>query len=79
MEPSSETIGAEPAGSPPTSADPPSGGQRGLSSYLKSWAASEEAAGYLETHQTRLVKTLEMTPPGGPSDRVLEMGGATCK
>jgi SAM-dependent methyltransferase len=28
----------------------------------------------LETHQTRLVKTLEMTPPGGPCDRVLEMG-----
>jgi glycosyltransferase involved in cell wall biosynthesis/SAM-dependent methyltransferase len=42
--------------------------------YLQSWAADEEAAGYLETHQTRLVKTLEMTPPGGPCDRILEMG-----
>ena len=29
---------------------------------------------YLDTHQTRLVKTLEITPPGGPDDRILEMG-----
>ncbi len=29
---------------------------------------------YLETHQTRLLKTLEITPPGGPDDRMLEMG-----
>ena len=31
-------------------------------------------ASYLDTHQTRLVKTLEITPPGGPEDRILEMG-----
>jgi SAM-dependent methyltransferase len=41
---------------------------------LRGWAASEEALGYLDTHQTRLVKTLAITPPGGPSDRILEMG-----
>ena len=29
---------------------------------------------YLDTHLTRLTKTLEITPPGGPEDRVLEMG-----
>jgi glycosyltransferase involved in cell wall biosynthesis/SAM-dependent methyltransferase len=45
-----------------------------LPGYLSSWAAGDDAAGYLETHQTRLVKTLEITPPGGPCDRVLEMG-----
>jgi SAM-dependent methyltransferase len=28
----------------------------------------------LETHVTRLEKTLAITPPGGPQDRVLEMG-----
>ena len=28
------------------------------------WAVNEESRGYLETHQTRLVKTLEITPPG---------------
>ena len=42
--------------------------------YLRGWAANDELAEYLETHQTRLVKTLEITPPGGPGDRVLEMG-----
>jgi glycosyltransferase involved in cell wall biosynthesis/SAM-dependent methyltransferase len=42
--------------------------------YLESWAINDESRQYLETHQTRLVKTLEITPPGGPCDRVLEMG-----
>jgi SAM-dependent methyltransferase len=42
--------------------------------YLESWAINDESRQYLATHQTRLVKTLEMTPLGGPCDRVLEMG-----
>ena len=42
--------------------------------YLRGWAATPEAAGYLNTHQTRLVKTLQITPLGGPGDRILEMG-----
>jgi SAM-dependent methyltransferase len=42
--------------------------------YLQGWATSEASAGYLNTHSTRLLKTLEITPPGGPEDRVLEMG-----
>src|SRR5437588_3568926 len=42
--------------------------------YLAGWAASDEARHYLHTHETRLVKTLEITPPGGPCDRILEMG-----
>jgi glycosyltransferase involved in cell wall biosynthesis/SAM-dependent methyltransferase len=42
--------------------------------YLRGWAPTPEAAGYLDTHQTRLVKTLQITPPGGPNDRILEMG-----
>lgn len=29
---------------------------------------------YAETHLTRLTRTLDITPPGGPEDRVLEMG-----
>jgi glycosyltransferase involved in cell wall biosynthesis/SAM-dependent methyltransferase len=45
-----------------------------LETYLRGWAVSEESATYLDTHQTRLVKTLEITPPGGPGDRILEMG-----
>ncbi len=42
--------------------------------YLQTWAANAASGSYLETHQTRLVKTLEMVPPGGPGDRILEMG-----
>jgi glycosyltransferase involved in cell wall biosynthesis/SAM-dependent methyltransferase len=49
-------------------------GEPPLDSYLRGWAVSEEAGTYLDTHQTRLVKTLEITPPGGPEDRILEMG-----
>jgi glycosyltransferase involved in cell wall biosynthesis/SAM-dependent methyltransferase len=42
--------------------------------YLQGWAEGEGGASYLNTHQTRLVKTLAITPPGGPEDRILEMG-----
>ena len=42
--------------------------------YLRGWAANPEAGAYLDTHQTRLVKTLAITPRGGPEDRILEMG-----
>jgi glycosyltransferase involved in cell wall biosynthesis/SAM-dependent methyltransferase len=45
-----------------------------LDRYLRTWAVNDASRGYLETHQTRLVKTLEITPPGGPCDRILEMG-----
>ncbi len=33
-----------------------------------------EDANYVESHITRLARTLELTPPGGPVDAVLEMG-----
>jgi glycosyltransferase involved in cell wall biosynthesis/SAM-dependent methyltransferase len=42
--------------------------------FIRSWASDEAAAGYIETHLTRLEKTLAITPPGGPNDRILEMG-----
>ena len=42
--------------------------------YLKGWAADKPARTYLSGHQTRLLKTLEMTPPGSPEERILEMG-----
>src|SRR3984893_3463832 len=44
------------------------------SEYIAGWAREPAAQEYVQTHQTRLVRTLEMTPPGGPDDRVLEMG-----
>jgi glycosyltransferase involved in cell wall biosynthesis/SAM-dependent methyltransferase len=42
--------------------------------YLETWAVTPESRNYIETHKTRLAKTLEITPPGGPCDRILEMG-----
>jgi SAM-dependent methyltransferase len=42
--------------------------------YLLSWEPHEAAKGYIDTHLTRLEKTLAITPPGGPDDRILEMG-----
>ena len=45
-----------------------------LARYLLGWAATPEAKLYLATHTTRSVRTLEITPPGGPADRILEMG-----
>ena len=42
--------------------------------YVRSWAGGEQGRVYIDTHLTRLAHTLEITPPGGPEDRVLEMG-----
>jgi glycosyltransferase involved in cell wall biosynthesis/SAM-dependent methyltransferase len=42
--------------------------------YLESWATRPDSRAYLEQHLTRLEKTLEITPPGEPGDRILEMG-----
>ena len=42
--------------------------------YLRGWATGEASAGYLNTHATRLLKTLEITPPGSAGDAILEMG-----
>jgi glycosyltransferase involved in cell wall biosynthesis/SAM-dependent methyltransferase len=64
---------SKPAAAPPQAVATPDG-EPGLDAYLRGWAVSEEAGKYLDTHQTRLVKTLEITPPGGPEDRILEMG-----
>jgi SAM-dependent methyltransferase len=43
--------------------------------YVLGYAGdSEERRSYIRTHLTRLVRTLEITPRGGPQDRILEMG-----
>lgn len=44
------------------------------SEYIRGWALDAPAKSYTETHITRFVKTLAITPPGGPHERVLEMG-----
>jgi glycosyltransferase involved in cell wall biosynthesis/SAM-dependent methyltransferase len=43
--------------------------------YIAQWTPSENGSReYIRTHQTRLEKTLAITPPGTAADRVLEMG-----
>jgi glycosyltransferase involved in cell wall biosynthesis/SAM-dependent methyltransferase len=55
-------------------AAPPAEDPAELAGYVRGWALNDEAAQYFETHETRLAKTLSIVPPGGPCDRVLEMG-----
>ncbi len=69
--------GAAPAATPvtiPESANPPETAPHVEPEYILSWAPDEAAKGYIETHLTRFEKTLAVTPPGGPEDRILEMG-----
>jgi glycosyltransferase involved in cell wall biosynthesis len=43
--------------------------------YIAEWTPSENGSReYVKTHETRLEKTLAITPPGTESDRILEMG-----
>ncbi len=46
-----------------------------IADYIESWAPAENGSrAYVESHLSRLERTLAITPPGGPGDRVLEMG-----
>ncbi|HUE23561.1 MAG TPA: methyltransferase domain-containing protein [Bryobacteraceae bacterium] len=64
-----------PAGSPESHPEPSTPHAEPIApEYVASWAANPESLDYVDTHLTRLVKTLEITPPGGPEDRILEMG-----
>jgi glycosyltransferase involved in cell wall biosynthesis/SAM-dependent methyltransferase len=61
-----ETQSAEPAPDPPVAV---------LIEYIASWTPPENGAReYIATHETRLEKTLAITPPGTADDRILEMG-----
>jgi len=42
--------------------------------YIAGWATEPPAQEYVRAHRTRLARTLEITPTGGPEDRILEMG-----
>jgi len=55
---------------PPPVAEPPPAPEN-----LLEWAPREESSrGYVDTHLTRLLKTLEITPVANAGDRILEMG-----
>lgn len=68
-------VGEEYCESPAQPASPaPQQTPADTTAYLHTWAQGEDGAQYLETHETRLARTLAITPPGGPCDRILEMG-----
>ena len=61
----------------PSTAPPPQNGEAPAPAtieYLQGWAVGDASAAYLNTHSTRLLKTLEITPPGSAGDSILEMG-----
>ena len=67
----------QPVAAPPESAipEPESAGPPPSDSDILEWAPTEPLfRAYVDAHLSRLTKTLEITPPGSPADRVLEMG-----
>ncbi len=66
----------EKAAEPPEApAEPAKGPEAPAGEYIESWApAADGSRAYVESHLTRLERTLAITPPGGPEKRVLEMG-----
>jgi glycosyltransferase involved in cell wall biosynthesis/SAM-dependent methyltransferase len=69
-----ESAAAAPAPEPRAPEVQPPAPARVPQEYVTGWAANHESEAYLDTHLTRLLKTLEIVPPGGPEDRILEMG-----
>jgi glycosyltransferase involved in cell wall biosynthesis/SAM-dependent methyltransferase len=64
-DPQAEPAAAVPAVSSPMQVEP---------EYIFGWATDDDAKSYVRTHITRFQKTLDITPPGDPDKRVLEMG-----
>jgi glycosyltransferase involved in cell wall biosynthesis/SAM-dependent methyltransferase len=60
---------------PKDEAAPAASAPEPVAEYIASWAPEENGSrAYVNTHLTRLEKTLAITPPGTACDRVLEMG-----
>ncbi len=67
--------GAARAPEPEPQAEAPQPAAAVADEEVREWTADRpEPRAYVEEHITRLVRTLDITPPGGPADRVLEMG-----
>lgn len=70
-----EAVAAARSWSPPAEAAAPAAEPARVEpEYLRGWVESPPDRQYLETHLTRLEKTLSMIPPGTEGDRILEMG-----
>lgn len=69
------SVETRPAPQPPPSALSGERPSRPAAEDLLDWTPRETATReYLVTHFSRLERILEITPPGGPQDRILEMG-----
>jgi len=65
---------SSPRAKPETPQPAPVAGAQVEPEYITAWAPDEPAKQYIETHLSRLTKTLAITPPGTAADRILEMG-----
>ncbi len=63
----------EASAGPPAGSIPQPGAHEIHAAKIRSWT-TPDAKGYVDSHITRLAKTLAITPPGDASQRVLEMG-----
>jgi len=72
--PASEPAPASPQPEP-AKPEPAAPAPAASSEDIIEWAPTKpEFRAYVDSHLARLTKTLEITPPGGPADSVLEMG-----
>ena len=68
FDPATEPANLRPRPSPPSQSSP-----EAVAASVASWVAPEGRA-YAAEHKSRFVHTLEITPPGGASKSILEMG-----
>ena len=74
-EPAAPSVSVTSNGAPPPATVLGQARRAEFAEYLRGLTSPFGAAqSYLESHLVRLVKTLEITPPGSASDRILEMG-----
>ncbi len=60
---------------PPANAEPVQPASQPVTpEYIAGWTVGPAAREYLQAHHSRLARTLDITPPGGPGDCILEMG-----
>lgn len=60
--------------SPPSESEAPPREVTVEPDYIRTWSVDAGESEYIETHITRLQKTLEMVPPGAADKSILEMG-----
>jgi glycosyltransferase involved in cell wall biosynthesis/SAM-dependent methyltransferase len=73
--PAESTLGSQHAKAPEARPEAPETAPEDVAKYIESFApVADGSRAYVESHLTRLERTLAITPPGGPEQCVLEMG-----